>query len=284
MIQLAGVPFQQSSMWPIGGVEDIIVQRMNETPVVYSYDSIEELIFEVTLRKNIIASARMMNEGNARFETFEKSRCNPQYWQLTRIGGFRLKPNVPPSEAIEDIFENSSMYAFECATAKIIIYYHAVLNSLGKYVFNRLFQNLYLYSWHFDPDLGIHTVETNYFLPGDVVYFDNPDFNPDTSWWRGENAVVLEDGTYFGHGIGIETAQQIIVHLNRRRKPGGYRSAYLKNSAARLDFKHLAKLSVLTRSYPTYKPRHFVIRHNKSSISFKQYVFYLYKVYTQMHS
>ncbi|WP_308218774.1 hypothetical protein [Bacillus cereus group sp. BfR-BA-01347] len=65
---------------------------------------------------------------------------------------------------------------------------------------------MYLYSWHFDPDLGLKTIYINHFLPGDVVYFNNPDFHPQTPWWIGENAVVLGDGTYFGHGLGIKTA------------------------------------------------------------------------------
>ena len=59
-----------------------------------------------------------------------------------------------------------------------------------------------------DSELGIKPYYTNYIIPGDVVYFNNPDFDPLTPQWRGENAVVLEDGTYFGHGIGIATAEQ----------------------------------------------------------------------------
>jgi len=270
-------------MWPSGRIESIIVQRMNEAPIVYSYESIQELMFELKLRKNIITSARAMNGGKAQFETFAKSRCNPQYWHLTQIGGFRLRPDVLPSEAIQDIYRNSLMYAFECATAKMIIYYHAVLNSIDEHLFNQLFRNLYLYSWHFDPDLEIYTVDTNYFLPGDVVYFNNPDFDPNTSWWRGENAVVLEDGTYFGHGLGIKTAEQIIESLNKRRMPGSNESAYLKNSVTRPSFKHLAKLSTFTRSYGTYKTNHLIIHHDESSISFPRYLVYLYKVYNQMN-
>ena len=57
------------------------------------------------------------------------------------------------------------------------------------------------------------------FLPGDVVYFKNPDFNPYTPEWKGLNAVVLDDGTYFAHGIGIGTAEQFIHILNQMRKP-----------------------------------------------------------------
>ena len=162
MIHISGMKFQQSSMWPSGSIERVIVQQMDEHPVVYSYQSLDELSFELKLRKNIIVSARAMNQGYAQFEPFSHSRCNPEYWYLTNAGGFQLKPGVRPSDAIQDIYNNSSLYAFECATAKMIIYYHAVLNSLGEYVFNQIFQDLYLYSWHADPELGIQPINTNY--------------------------------------------------------------------------------------------------------------------------
>lgn len=281
MIQISGTQLYQDSMWPIDSLDNIILQRMNDDPAVYSYQSINELTFEINLRKNIIASARAMNDDDSQFEPFDKSRCNPQYWHLTNVGGFRLKPGVLPSEAIRDIHRNSSLYAFECATAKMIIYYQAVLNSIGEYSFNRFFQNIYLYSWHADPDLGIATVKTNYFLPGDVVYFNNPDFDPDTSWWRGENAVVLEDGTCFGHGLGIETPSQIIHALNKRRKPGSSQSAYLKHAATRPDFKQLAQLSLLPRGNNIPQKQVIIIFHNKSSISFERYLLYLNKAYQQ---
>ncbi|WP_376766752.1 hypothetical protein [Peribacillus huizhouensis] len=40
--------------------------------------------------------------------------------------------------------------------------------------------NIYLYSWHVDPDLGIQSIHTDHFLPGDVVYFNNPDLDPES--------------------------------------------------------------------------------------------------------
>ncbi len=275
MIQLSGKPFQQSDMWPSGSIESIIIQQMNEDTVVYSYQSIDELSFELKLRKNIILSARAMNQSNVRFAVFAKSSCNPQYWHLTSTGGFLLLDGVKPSDAIQDIYMNSSQYAFECATAMVIIYYHAVLNLIGESLFNQLFQNIYLYSWHADPDLGLTSNYTDRFLPGDVVYFKNPDFDPQTPQWRGENAVILGDGTYFGHGVGIKTAEQIIHALNRRRKPGTKQSAYLTNVVTRPSFKHLAKLSMSQGVYSNHKYQHIVVQHSESSISFDQYVFYL---------
>ncbi|WP_257346789.1 protein-glutamine gamma-glutamyltransferase [Pseudalkalibacillus decolorationis] len=279
MIQLSGIPFQQNGEWPSGSIESMIIDRMQGNPVIYSYQSINELLFEVKLRKNIILSARAMYQGNAKFEVFEQSRCNHEYWHLTDAGGFQLRRDVKPSDAIQDIYRNSSQYAFECATAKMIIYYHAVLNSIGDYFFNQLFRNIYLYSWNFDPDLGIHTIYTEHFLPGDVVYFTNPDFNPQTSWWRGENAVFLGDGTYFGHGLGIRTAEQMIQALNKQRKQGSTQSAYLTDLVVRPSFKHLAKFSRLLRGYRAYKLQHIAIHHNESSISCDRYLFYLNKIY-----
>ncbi len=139
MIQIAGEPFQQSSMWPTGGIERAIIQRMNNNPTVYSYSSVDELSFELSLRKNIVLSARAMNQSNVQFAVFENSRCNPQYWLLTNTGGFQLRQGIKPSDAIQDIYSNSSLYAFECATAMIIIYYHAVLSLIGEQLFNQFF-------------------------------------------------------------------------------------------------------------------------------------------------
>ena len=151
---------------------------------------------------------------------------------------------------------------------------------MGEELFNRYFQNLYLYSWHFDSDLGITSTPSHQFLPGDVVYFNNPDVNPQTSWWRGENAVVLEDDTYFGHGLGIRTKEKVIQYLNKMRKPNSNQSAYLMDRVTRPNFIHLARLSMLQRA-AYYKIQHTVICHNESSISFDHYLSYLYSQYRQ---
>ncbi|MBS4198339.1 protein-glutamine gamma-glutamyltransferase [Bacillus sp. FJAT-49732] len=282
MIQISGMPFQQSDAWPKGSIESDIIQRMQDDSAVYLYKSIDELTFEIKLRKNIIEGAIVMDQGDAEFASFEKSYCNPEYWNLTYVGGFQLRSDVKPSEAILDIYKNSSLYAYECSTGMIIIYYYAVLRSIGEHLFNQLFQNIYLYSWHSDSDLGIHSIHSDHFIPGDVVYFQNPDVDPEMSWWRGENAVDLGDGTFFGHGLGINNAVDMINALNEKRKPGSIQSAYLTNSVARPSFKHLAHLSKIQRSYSAYKFQHFVIHHNESSISFYKYLQYLKMFYHQM--
>ncbi len=272
MIQLAGMPFQQGDLWSSGSIERMIFQRIIEDTIIYSYQSIGELSFELKLRKNILLSARAMNQSNVRFESFSKSFCNPQYWHLMKSGGFLLLNGEKPSDAIKDIYTNSLQYAFECATAILIIYYHAILNVLGESLFNQFFQNIYLYGWHADPDLGINATYTTHLLPGDVVYFNNPDFDPKTPYWRGENAVVLGDGTYFGHGLGILTADQMILALNQVRKTGSNQSAYLTNKIGRPSFTYLAKLSISQLGYSVYKYQQ-IFHHNESSVPIDRYMF-----------
>ena len=152
MIKLSGEPFYQGGLWPPGSMESLITYRLQEDSSTHSYASMDELTFEGLLRKKIILSARAMGYSRVRFESFEKARCNPQFWHLSPAGGFILNPGVLPSDAVRDIFRSGALYAFDCSTAIMIIYYHALLNSIDDQLFNQLFSNLYLYSWHTDSD------------------------------------------------------------------------------------------------------------------------------------
>ncbi|SES10657.1 protein-glutamine gamma-glutamyltransferase [Salipaludibacillus aurantiacus] len=275
MIQISGAPFQPDENWKLDSIEESIIQHMLHDPTVYSYASADELLFEVNMRKNIIKSSKEMSESEAQFTTFEYATCNPRYWNLTAQGGFLLRDDVQPADAILDIYRNSSLYAFECATAAVILYYHATLNSIGRTLFNSLFQNLYLYSWNTDPDLGIVTFYSTNYIPGDVVYINNPDFHDNAPWFRGLNAVLLNDGRYFGHGFNIRTKEEIIDILNDHRNPGSQQSAYMTNLVTRPSFNSLASLVSQQRSYRAYKMYYPVIHHNDSSISYVNYLYYL---------
>lgn len=278
MIQVAGRPLTADGIAEFGAEERIIIQQMLNAPETFSYRTMNELRFELNMRKNIMDSAREMSDSKAAFTIFETARCNPAYWNLTNAGGFLLRPGVRPSEAVLDIYRNGSLYAFECATAMVIVYYHAVLKSIGSPNFDILFQNLYLYSWHTDPDLELHPTYLDYFLPGDVVYFNNPEFHPNVSWFRGLNAVVLSDGTYFGHGFGIMTADQIINFLNTQRFPGSTQPAYLANIVTRISSPTMHKLFTLQGSRIAPKKTKVVVHHNLCSISRVQYEYYCKQV------
>lgn len=272
MIEIKNVT-PPANIWPSQSIEGVIYEYARDHPDTFFFPSVEDFVFTVELRANIIRSAKEMNQNNNKFATFQRSYCNPYYWILTNVGGFQLRPNVRPVAAIRDIYVNSNQYAFECATAMVIIYYHATSLLLHASVFDRFFPDIYLYSWNADPDLGLRGMYLESFVPGDVVYFKNPDYYPKNSPWRGENAVVLEDGRFFGHGIGIKTEREIIEILNKQRKPDSTQSAYLSNLVTRPDFLHLANLST-PNDRIVRKRKSAIIHHNKPSISYIRHMYY----------
>lgn len=245
MIKIAGKTVEPGTITdqiPGNGIEDKIVEMMARSSEEYRYDSIEQLRFELEFRKSIINAAKELARSNFSFTVFRKSRSNPEFWHRTEEGGFMLQPDVTPYDAINDIYENSSMYGNECATAMVIVYYKALADILPKELFNQLFPEIYLMNWqHLDRDLGITTINNPAdSLPGDAKYFKNPDVDPLFPEWQGENVFDLGNGQYYGHGIGITNADTIIRALNSKRVEGSDRSAYLMDKAERPDFKHLA--------------------------------------------
>jgi len=221
-------------------VQATILQALLNQRQLYTYSHPNELMFELLLREKIIDAAKLLARGKARFTTFEHSSCNEQYWRRNERGGFELRLGVLPSHAINDIFQNSHLYGFECATAIVIVFYKAVLETLPEETFNQLFPNIVLYDWYYDQDLALTTRIGDDYIPGDCLYFINPDFNPETPQWRGENAIPLENGLYYAHGIGITTTEQIIEVLNRHRRKNATKPAYLINQITRVGFKYLS--------------------------------------------
>ncbi|MGV3489357.1 MAG: protein-glutamine gamma-glutamyltransferase [Tuberibacillus sp.] len=221
-----------------------IIEAMVESHEVFNYPNPSLLHFEVQLRAAIVYAAQKLSDSNVRFATFYGSRCNRGYWELTREGGFLLKRSVSPSEAVRDIFSNSDMYAFECATAMVIVLLKAVHSVFGNELFNTLYRHLYLWDWREQDHLPfVMEPVDGYGVPGDILYFKNPEVNPRTSWWQGENAITLPNGRFYGHGVGIQNAEGIISILNKYRRPGATRSAYLMERATRLDVTHLYLLT-----------------------------------------
>lgn len=234
-------PNTLTSKYMPNSVESKIVGIMASSRRVYYYDSQNQLDFELKLRKSTINASRDLNKSNMSFRIFTKSKCNPDFWNRTNEGGFELKEGVKPSDAIKDIYIHSSKYGTECATAMVILYYKALVDVLQEGLFNRLFPNIYLMNWmHLDRDLGLSHVYTEDYLPGDGRYFKNPDVNPATPEWQGENVILLENGLYYGHGLGIAPGEKIIAELNKKRISGSTKSAYLMEQVKRLDFKGLS--------------------------------------------
>jgi len=254
MIILNGTPFDIFSIiheYKENSVEAISLQKMAESQESYQYDSLEELKFELGLRKEIVNAAINLNSSAFSFAIFHKSKCNPLYWDRTANGGFNLKGGVSAADAIQDIYQNGHKYATECATAMLIVYYKALLSVFTKNKFDKQFPTIYLMNWQIIEPLLKETGIQADFLPGDRGYFDNPDVNPETPELQGENVIILLDERYYGHGIGIAKADTIIQVLNSNRKRDAQQSAYFMNTVSRPDFKKIAKVYFALASHTT---------------------------------
>jgi protein-glutamine gamma-glutamyltransferase len=205
------------------------------------YKSNRELSFDLTLRTLILKASKELLASRMQFRVFRRAYCNPMFWIRTPQGGFRLRPGVRPSAGIYDIFRNGQFYATECATAIVIVFYKALMDLYGFEIFDQIFnRGIYLYTWNYDPKLAIRTAEIDRPSPGDVVYVKNPQVDPITPEWQGENTVYMGSNFYYGHGIGIRTLQEIIFHLNMHRYPFAMISAYLTNLNTRIDANEMA--------------------------------------------
>ncbi|MDN3015374.1 protein-glutamine gamma-glutamyltransferase [Paenibacillus sp. BSR1-1] len=210
-----------------------ILKIMAANQVEYIYQDTAHLKFELLFRTNTLRAARELNKSGVKFTTFNYAFPNRKLWDRLSNGGFLIKPGVSPSVAILDIIKNGSLYAFECSTGIAIVLYIATLYSIGSERFNVLFDRLYLMDWQFDEDLQILQKYGDDFIPGDVLHFNNPDFDPKQAHWRAENVVFFGNDQFYGHGVGIRNASTIIKFLNTKRKPGPSKSAYLMNLISR---------------------------------------------------
>lgn len=240
MIYVAGEQFDPTALLrSLSGIERGILESMAESSEAFRFGSEGELNFTLTLRAQTANAARDLNKSGLEFAVFRDSRCNTMYWERKDNGGFLLREGVSPATAIRDIFINGRKYATECATAMVIVNYGALLRVYGDALFNRTFPRIYLMNWSgLDPllkDIGIpHKTET--LIVGDRGYFNNPDYDPEDAEWRGENVIVLPNGLYYGHGMGILPAERIIAELNKHRKPNATRTAYQTDTAARPNY------------------------------------------------
>jgi protein-glutamine gamma-glutamyltransferase len=270
MIQIQQSAVDSSLFGPssLSKSQEKIFEALLKSPKRYVYENKHQLLFEIVLRDRIIHSAVALNKSRVRFAIFRFSRCNEQFWIRNELGGFQLRKGVPPADAINDIFINSHLYAFECATAIVIVFYKAVLDVIDQQTFNTLFSDLLLYDWHVDQDLGIRTKKGEDYIPGDCLYFKNPEFDPQTPQWQGENTIYLGDDLHYGHGIGVTTTEKIIAYLNRKRKKFATKSAYLLPQTTRVDFAYLSKFASNLEHYRLPMNNEYLITGTLGSATF----------------
>ncbi|MEW9702212.1 protein-glutamine gamma-glutamyltransferase [Paenibacillus sp. SI8] len=233
--------------------EQAIYQKKKSSPVEYPFACVDDLLFELKLRTQIMEASWALSKSGVFFAGFNNSVCNKAYWHHTDQGRFRLKSGVSPQAAIRDIFSHGNLYAFECSTAVVVVLYKALLESIDPEQFDWLFSDLLLFNWDYNANL--HLIDRTCMeeaVPGDVLYFDNPEFAPILPWWRGENVVKMTDGLYYGHGHGIGVASEgdIITVLNKYRKPDSTQSAFLTDTIVFPDFSYFAKFQSNIRVKP----------------------------------
>lgn len=235
-------PDELLTRYPRNSPQREVLHILLESQETYHYESMEQLEFELDLRREIIDGANALYRSGMGFEVFRESRCNGDYWERKNDGGFALRRGVRPSQAIRDIFQNGREYGTECATAMVIIYYKALLEVFGEEVFDELFPKIYLMNWHrIDPllrEIGSPRRAADY-LPSDRRYFKNPDVDPETPEWQGENVIDLGGGVYYGHGVGKGPADFFLNALNSNRREDADEEAYLMDKAAWPNFKRL---------------------------------------------
>lgn len=243
MITIAGKPLDTANLhYPADGAEQLVINTMSKSGHEYAYDELESLKFELELRKETVNAAMALHESGMAFATFHDSTCNPEFWDRTKNGGFQLREGVSAGDAIEDIYKHGDKYGTECATAMLMVYYKALLAVYGKERFDRTFPSIYLMDWSIRQPLLAEVGtprEVNDILIGDRAYFINEDVDPEVPWWRGENVIVLPGGMYYGHGVGLLDADEIIGHLNANRKKNSDSEAHLLDQVSRPDYNKL---------------------------------------------
>ncbi|RRN74399.1 protein-glutamine gamma-glutamyltransferase [Peribacillus simplex] len=197
-----------------------------------------------------------LDKSDAEFSTLEESECNEQYWRLSKDGTFTLQPGIPPHVALVDIFINGRFYAFECGTAIVVTFLKAILDLIGPRNFDYLFSSLFLYDWRPPKNMALNVHQGTDYLPGDCLYFKNPDHDEETPEWQGENAILLGEDLLYGHGIGITNSQGIIDELNSNRKPNAAISAFLTKHIISLDSSYYRQFQP---NIPRAKPVHGLV-------------------------
>jgi protein-glutamine gamma-glutamyltransferase len=245
MILIDSKPLDTAALlndYPEGSAGRLALTTMADSAERYSYESPEQLKFELRLRGEIVKAADDLNGSRMAFEVFRESRCNPEFWRRREDGGFELRSGDKASDAVRDIYRNSGKYGTECATAMVILHLKALLEIFPEETYNRMFRDITLMNWNDIPaplrGIGSMRRRSDY-PPGDRRYFANPDVDPATPEWQGENVIVMGDGTYYGHGIGKHHAQTIIRALNENRREDADRGAYLMDAAARPNYREL---------------------------------------------
>lgn len=189
-------------------LEKEIVVAMLASPLVFEYPGYEEFAAAVRIRCNIVEAARRTGLS---FHTSKIERPE-DYWTYTEDGGFTLLPGKPLIDALRMATQpavSGQQYSFSCYRAseyvivlgiaqELAVSNPALLAQLQKHwesraIMSRQFHDVFLREYgSMEAPLP-----PKYYVPGDRLWFRNPDENSsDVEGFEGSWVIYLGGGLF----------------------------------------------------------------------------------------
>jgi hypothetical protein len=185
-----------------------IVLAMLAAPAPLRFPSFGEFQAAIGIRRHIVLAARRTQLA---FGTSEAERP-PSHWTYRDGAGFILLPGVPLVEALEKATQpapGEPLFAFSCYRATEYVILLAIARELGRVnpgLLARLqwqwetrsiksgqYHDTFLYEYGSAQD----PVPKGYYVPGDRVWFRNPDeLSSDASGYEGSWVIYLGNGLF----------------------------------------------------------------------------------------
>jgi hypothetical protein len=232
--------FLDSSFGP--AMKEFVEQMHNGgSPPVYSFNSYEQMGYEVRIRAEAIKGIEDVHKGCCNYyDSAHPPYLDSTYWDHVGTGvNFKLKSPLPtgkePSDAVEAIFAPGAGTRLECRAMSRAIEYRSMLKGLGAAKFNAQFPGGAGIDISLNPPYPLiagpdHKYEiitvasTSAILPGDRVYFKNfRDYRTRVpgGFWQGENAIALGGGKFRGFGVAALSEHDMNLELVDRYNRDG---------------------------------------------------------------
>jgi hypothetical protein len=193
---------------PGTNLEQEIWIAMMGSPKSFTYPSYAEFVSSIRIRRNISSAAR---KTQLAFHTTALERPKT-YWAYDEEAGFTVLPNRPLIDALmmaTQPQERTEPYAFSCYRATEYVMLLGIaqeLEEVNPSLYSKLqvrcerkaiksaeFHDTFLYEY----GSMVEPVPANYYVPGDRLWFRNPDVrSSDVSGYEGSWVIYLGGGQF----------------------------------------------------------------------------------------
>jgi hypothetical protein len=216
-------------------IVDEIVNGMKKSSRKFEYKEVNQLLFDVIGRLQIVKAARDFAAAKLRWSPDKLAEFpDSNNWKNQERQGMTLDSMEASKirKGFDEIYaagklKEDARPGFDCASAGYVAYCRAIQMTIATMVTIQKDQDSALRkvfpgdsllvrggkSTDFKPEgLVTNDKETNdVLIPGDAVYFENPGFTKMA--YRGENAIFLGKGEYLAHPWGIVKMDKILDEL-----------------------------------------------------------------------